>query len=103
MDRFVRNFIIVSIVYLGISSILGVCMLANQSLDVTEIRTFASEHARLGLDDDLRGWLSCPAEVLRQAAEISKDGGTAVLGSQHRVDRDAGFLYSEYLYADSDI
>ena len=32
MDRFVRNFIIVSIVYLGISSILGVCMLANQSL-----------------------------------------------------------------------
>jgi len=32
MDRFVKNFIIVSIVYLGISSILGVCMLANQSL-----------------------------------------------------------------------
>ena len=32
MDRFVRNFIIVSIVYLGASSILGVCMLANQAL-----------------------------------------------------------------------
>ena len=32
MDRFVKNFIVVSIVYLGISSILGVCMLANQSL-----------------------------------------------------------------------
>ena len=32
MDRFVKNFIIVSIVYLGISSILGVCMLANQLL-----------------------------------------------------------------------
>jgi len=32
MDRFVKNFIIVSIVYLGISSILGICMLANQSL-----------------------------------------------------------------------
>ena len=32
MDRFVRNFIIVSIIYLGISSILGVCMLWDQSL-----------------------------------------------------------------------
>ena len=32
MDRFVRNFIIVSIMYLGISSLLGVCMLWNQSL-----------------------------------------------------------------------
>ena len=32
MDRFVRNFIIVSIVYLGVASILGVCILANQSL-----------------------------------------------------------------------
>lgn len=32
MDRFVRNFIIVSIVYLGVSSLLGVCMLWNQSL-----------------------------------------------------------------------
>ena len=32
MDRFVRNFIVVSIVYLGISSILGICMLGNQSL-----------------------------------------------------------------------
>jgi cbb3-type cytochrome oxidase subunit 1 len=32
MDRFVRNFIIVSIIYLGLSSILGICMLWNQSL-----------------------------------------------------------------------
>ena len=32
MDRFVRNFIIVSIIYLGISSILGICMLWDQSL-----------------------------------------------------------------------
>lgn len=32
MDRFVKNFIIVSIVYLGISSLLGVCMLGNPSL-----------------------------------------------------------------------
>ena len=32
MDRFVRNFIVASIVYLGISSLLGVCMLWNQSL-----------------------------------------------------------------------
>jgi cbb3-type cytochrome oxidase subunit 1 len=32
MDRFVRNFIIVSIFYLGISSVLGVCMLWDQSL-----------------------------------------------------------------------
>ncbi len=32
MDRFVRNFIIVSIVYLGAASVLGVCMLWNESL-----------------------------------------------------------------------
>ena len=32
MDRFVRNFIIVSIVYLGLSSILGIAMLWDQSL-----------------------------------------------------------------------
>jgi cbb3-type cytochrome oxidase subunit 1 len=32
MDKFVRNFIIVSIVYLGVSSILGIAMLWNQSL-----------------------------------------------------------------------
>jgi cbb3-type cytochrome oxidase subunit 1 len=32
MDRFVKNFIIVSIVYLGLSSILGLCMLWDQSL-----------------------------------------------------------------------
>lgn len=32
MDRFVRNFIIASIVYLGIASVLGVCMLGKESL-----------------------------------------------------------------------
>ncbi len=32
MDRYVRNFIIVSIVYLGVSSLLGIAMLWNQSL-----------------------------------------------------------------------
>ena len=32
MDKFVRNFIIVSIIYLGVSSILGIGMLWNQSL-----------------------------------------------------------------------
>jgi len=32
MDRFVKNFIIVSIIYLGLSSILGLCMLWDQSL-----------------------------------------------------------------------
>jgi cbb3-type cytochrome oxidase subunit 1 len=32
MDRFVRNFILVSIVYLGVSSVLGVCMLWDNSL-----------------------------------------------------------------------
>ncbi len=32
MDRFVRNFIIASIIYLGVASVLGVCMLGNDSL-----------------------------------------------------------------------
>jgi len=32
MDRFVKNFIIMSIVYLAVASVLGICMLANQSL-----------------------------------------------------------------------
>ncbi len=32
MDRFVRNFIIASIIYLGVSSILGIAMLWEQSL-----------------------------------------------------------------------
>ncbi|MGE5300661.1 MAG: hypothetical protein ACM3MB_06815 [Acidobacteriota bacterium] len=32
MDRFVRNFIIASILYLGVASVLGVCMLGNESL-----------------------------------------------------------------------
>ena len=49
MDRFVRNFIIVSIVYLGLSSILGVCMLANQSLMSLK---FAHSHL------NMLGWVS---------------------------------------------
>ncbi len=32
MDRFVRNFIIASIIYLGLAAVLGVCMLGNESL-----------------------------------------------------------------------
>jgi cbb3-type cytochrome oxidase subunit 1 len=32
MDRFVRNFIVVSIIYLALAALLGVCMLADQSL-----------------------------------------------------------------------
>jgi cbb3-type cytochrome oxidase subunit 1 len=32
MDRFVRNFIIVSIIYLALAALLGVCMLADQAL-----------------------------------------------------------------------
>ncbi|HET6516226.1 MAG TPA: cbb3-type cytochrome c oxidase subunit I [Thermodesulfovibrionales bacterium] len=32
MDRFVKNFIVMSIVYLAIASVLGICMLANPPL-----------------------------------------------------------------------
>ncbi len=32
MDRFVKGFIVMSIVYLGISTVLGILMLANQDL-----------------------------------------------------------------------
>jgi cbb3-type cytochrome oxidase subunit 1 len=32
MDRFVRNFIIVSIIYLALAALLGVCMLADKAL-----------------------------------------------------------------------
>jgi cbb3-type cytochrome oxidase subunit 1 len=49
MDRFVRNFIIVSIVYLGASSILGVCMLWNESL-----LSLKFVHSHL----NLLGWVS---------------------------------------------
>lgn len=49
MDRFVRNFIIVSIVYLGIASALGVCMLWNPSL--TSLK-FVHSHL------NLLGWVS---------------------------------------------
>jgi cbb3-type cytochrome oxidase subunit 1 len=49
MDRFVRNFIIVSIVYLGASSVLGVCMLWNESL-----LSLKFVHSHL----NLLGWVS---------------------------------------------
>ncbi len=49
MDRFVRNFIIVSIVYLGAASVLGVCMLWNESL-----LSFKFVHSHLML----LGWVS---------------------------------------------
>jgi cbb3-type cytochrome oxidase subunit 1 len=32
MDKFVRNFILVSIIYLGLAAVLGICMLADQTL-----------------------------------------------------------------------
>jgi cbb3-type cytochrome oxidase subunit 1 len=49
MDRFVKNFIIVSIIYLGVSSILGVCMLWDQSLISLK---FVHSHL------NLLGWVS---------------------------------------------
>ncbi len=49
MDRFVRNFIIISIFYLGVSSVLGVCMLANPSL-----LSLKFVHSHL----NLLGWVS---------------------------------------------
>lgn len=49
MDRFVRNFIIVSIVYLGVSSLLGIAMLWDQSLMSLK---FAHSHL------NMLGWVS---------------------------------------------
>jgi cbb3-type cytochrome oxidase subunit 1 len=49
MDRFVRNFIVVSIIYLGAASVLGVCMLWNESL-----LNFKFVHSHLML----LGWVS---------------------------------------------
>ncbi len=49
MDRFVRNFIIISIVYLGAASVLGVCMLWNESL-----LSLKFVHSHL----NLLGWVS---------------------------------------------
>ncbi|MHB8881335.1 MAG: hypothetical protein ACYC69_07460 [Thermodesulfovibrionales bacterium] len=49
MDRFVKNFIIVSIVYLGISAFVGVAMLWNQSL-----MSLKFVHSHL----NLLGWVS---------------------------------------------
>lgn len=49
MDRFVKNFIIVSIIYLGLSSILGIFMLWKQSL-----MSLKFVHSHL----NLLGWVS---------------------------------------------
>lgn len=49
MDRFVKNFIIMSIVYLAIASVLGVVMLGNQSL-----MTLRFVHSHL----NMLGWVS---------------------------------------------
>jgi cbb3-type cytochrome oxidase subunit 1 len=49
MDKFVRNFIIVSIVYLGLSSLLGIAMLWRQSF-----MTLKFVHSHL----NLLGWVS---------------------------------------------
>jgi len=49
MDRFVRRFIIMSIVYLGISTVMGIVMLGDQSL--LELK-FVHSHL------NLLGWVS---------------------------------------------
>ena len=49
MDRFVRNFILVSIFYLGVASLLGLCMLWNPSL-----MSLKFVHSHL----NLLGWVS---------------------------------------------
>jgi hypothetical protein len=49
MDKFVKNFIVVSIVYLGVSSVLGIAMLWNQSL-----MTLKFVHSHL----NMLGWVS---------------------------------------------
>jgi cbb3-type cytochrome oxidase subunit 1 len=49
MDRFVKNFIIVSIIYLGIASLLGIAMLWNNTL-----LTLRFVHSHL----NMLGWVS---------------------------------------------
>lgn len=49
MDRFVKGFIIMSIAYLGISTVLGIFMLVNQSLLVLK---FVHSHL------NMLGWVS---------------------------------------------
>jgi len=49
MDRFVKGFIIMSIVYLGIASVLGIAMLANQNLMAIK---FVHSHL------NMLGWVS---------------------------------------------
>ena len=103
MDRFVRNFIIVSIIYLGISSILGICMLWNQSL-----MSLKFVHSHL----NMLGWVSMmiygvgyhvlprfSGRPLKYPKMGELQFWTANLGS----DRNAVFLYCEYLYAETDV
>jgi cbb3-type cytochrome oxidase subunit 1 len=49
MDRFVKGFIIMSIVYLGIAAVLGIVMLANQNLMAIK---FVHSHL------NMLGWVS---------------------------------------------
>jgi len=49
MDRFVKGFIIMSIVYLGIAAVLGIVMLANQDLMAMK---FVHSHL------NMLGWIS---------------------------------------------
>jgi len=49
MDRFVKGFIVMSIVYLGVSTILGLLMLANQNLMALK---FVHSHL------NMLGWVS---------------------------------------------
>ena len=99
MDRFVKNFIIVSIIYLGVSSILGVCMLWNQSL-----MSLKFVHSHL----NMLGWVSMMIygvgyHVLPRFSgrplKYPKDGRTAVLDREPGANRNAVFLYHEYLHS----
>jgi len=49
MDRFVKGFIVMSIVYLGAAAVLGVCMLANPTLTALK---FVHSHL------NMLGWVS---------------------------------------------
>jgi cbb3-type cytochrome oxidase subunit 1 len=49
MDRFVKGFIVMSIVYLGVSTVLGLLMLGNQSM-----MSFKFVHSHL----NMLGWVS---------------------------------------------
>ncbi len=87
MDKFVRNFIIASIFYLGISSILGIAMLHRSGL-----LSLKFVHSHLNI---LWCGVSHPAEVCRKNDQISQTGRTAVLDIKYQSHRHAALLYPE--------